>query len=270
MAGNGVVLKPSPHAALAASGSRAIFTRAGLPEGLLRVVHGHAEIGGALVESPVAQVRFTGGAARRRLGRRGLRAGAQAQRPRARRRRRDARARRRQRRRAPRAARRGRRSPTPGSPAAASGARSACTSRTTASSTRSSRRPRRCTSATRRTRRRRSARSSRASGSSGCDALVDDALEHGATLHCGGPVAIEGKSGAFFAPAVLTGVEPVMQLWREEAPGPVLVVHEAPQRGGGDPRSPTRRRSGSAPRSGRPTSTRARASRASSRPGWSG
>ncbi len=37
----------------------------------------------------------------------------------------------------------------------------------------------------------------------------------------------DGVTGAFFAPAVLTGVEPTMRLWREEAPGPVLVVHEA-------------------------------------------
>src|SRR4051794_9426384 len=39
-AGNGVVLKPSPHAALAGERIARIFTRAGLPEGLLRVVHG--------------------------------------------------------------------------------------------------------------------------------------------------------------------------------------------------------------------------------------
>ncbi len=40
-------------------------------------------------------------------------------------------------------------------------------------------------------------------------------------------MTVPGVSGAFFAPAVLTGVEPGMRLWREEAPGPVLVVHEA-------------------------------------------
>ena len=42
MAGNGVVLKPSPHAALAGERIARVFARAGLPEGLLRVVHGHA------------------------------------------------------------------------------------------------------------------------------------------------------------------------------------------------------------------------------------
>ncbi len=103
-AGNGVVLKPSPHAALAAERIARVFARAGIPEGLLRVVHGHADVGGALVESPVAQVRFTGSVRAGPRRRRGLRTAAQAQRPRARRRRRDDRARRRERR--PRGARR--------------------------------------------------------------------------------------------------------------------------------------------------------------------
>jgi acyl-CoA reductase-like NAD-dependent aldehyde dehydrogenase len=62
MAGNGVVLKPSPHAALAGDRIARVFTRAGLPEGLLQVVHGHAQTGGALVDAPVDQVRFTGSA----------------------------------------------------------------------------------------------------------------------------------------------------------------------------------------------------------------
>src|SRR4051794_36951652 len=60
MAGNGVVLKPSPLAALAGERIGRIFARAGLPEGLLRIVHGHAAAGRALVDAPVAQVRFTG------------------------------------------------------------------------------------------------------------------------------------------------------------------------------------------------------------------
>ncbi len=59
-AGNGVVLKPSPHAALAGERIARVFARAGLPEGLLQVVHGHAATGSALVEARVAQVRFTG------------------------------------------------------------------------------------------------------------------------------------------------------------------------------------------------------------------
>jgi succinate-semialdehyde dehydrogenase/glutarate-semialdehyde dehydrogenase len=60
MAGNGVVFKPSPHAALAGERIARVFARAGIPEGLLQVVHGHRDTGGALVDSPVDQVRFTG------------------------------------------------------------------------------------------------------------------------------------------------------------------------------------------------------------------
>jgi acyl-CoA reductase-like NAD-dependent aldehyde dehydrogenase len=60
MAGNGVVLKPSPHVPLCAERSARVFARAGLPEGLLRIVHGHTAAGAALVDGPVDQVRFTG------------------------------------------------------------------------------------------------------------------------------------------------------------------------------------------------------------------
>src|SRR6476469_5691412 len=60
MAGNGVVLKPSPHAPLCGERIARVFARAGLPEGLLAVVHGHTDAGAALVSAPVAQIRFTG------------------------------------------------------------------------------------------------------------------------------------------------------------------------------------------------------------------
>jgi len=53
-------------------------------------------------------------------------------------------------------------------------------------------------------------------------ALIDDAVAGGATLHCGGP-----RAGAYWAPAVLTGVTASMRLAREEVPGPVLVVEPA-------------------------------------------
>jgi acyl-CoA reductase-like NAD-dependent aldehyde dehydrogenase len=62
MAGNGVVFKPSPYACLAGERIARVFARAGLPDGLLRVVHGHADTGSALVNAQVAQVRFTGSA----------------------------------------------------------------------------------------------------------------------------------------------------------------------------------------------------------------
>jgi acyl-CoA reductase-like NAD-dependent aldehyde dehydrogenase len=54
--------------------------------------------------------------------------------------------------------------------------------------------------------------------------LVEEAMAQGATLHCGGPVEPEGLSGAFFAPAVLTGVNHEMRLMREPVGGPVLAV----------------------------------------------
>jgi succinate-semialdehyde dehydrogenase/glutarate-semialdehyde dehydrogenase len=54
--------------------------------------------------------------------------------------------------------------------------------------------------------------------------LVDDAVASGATLHCGGPVEVDGLSGAFFAPAVLTGVTHDMRIMREEIFGPVVPI----------------------------------------------
>lgn len=58
-------------------------------------------------------------------------------------------------------------------------------------------------------------------------ALVEEAVADGATLRCGGTVpAPEGLDGAFFAPAVLTGVTPAMRIAREPARGPVIAVAE--------------------------------------------
>jgi succinate-semialdehyde dehydrogenase/glutarate-semialdehyde dehydrogenase len=54
--------------------------------------------------------------------------------------------------------------------------------------------------------------------------LIDDAVASGAELVCGGPREIHGFSGKFIAPAVLTGVEPEMRIMREEIFGPVLPV----------------------------------------------
>jgi acyl-CoA reductase-like NAD-dependent aldehyde dehydrogenase len=54
--------------------------------------------------------------------------------------------------------------------------------------------------------------------------LIEEAVARGATLHCGGPVEPEGLSGAFFAPAVLTGATHEMRLMREPIGGPVLAV----------------------------------------------
>ncbi len=60
MAGNGVVLKPASLTPLLGERIRETFEKAGLPEGLVRVVHGGGAIGGALCESTVRKIFFTG------------------------------------------------------------------------------------------------------------------------------------------------------------------------------------------------------------------
>jgi succinate-semialdehyde dehydrogenase/glutarate-semialdehyde dehydrogenase len=55
--------------------------------------------------------------------------------------------------------------------------------------------------------------------------LVDDAVAAGAVLRCGGPIdAPAGLDGAFYAPAVLTGVTHDMRIMREEIFGPVVPI----------------------------------------------
>ena len=54
--------------------------------------------------------------------------------------------------------------------------------------------------------------------------LVDDAIENGATKLTGGPTKIEGMKGSFIAPVVLTGVTHEMRIMKEEIFGPVLPV----------------------------------------------
>ena len=55
--------------------------------------------------------------------------------------------------------------------------------------------------------------------------LVEDAVANGATLHCGGPVDVAGHpSASFYAPAVLTGVTHDTRLMREEIFGPVVPI----------------------------------------------
>ena len=56
-----------------------------------------------------------------------------------------------------------------------------------------------------------------------CD-LVDDAVSNGAERRCGGPVEIEGSPGKYIAPTVLTGVTHEMRIMREEIFGPVLPI----------------------------------------------
>lgn len=67
LAGNGVIFKPARRACLAAERIAAIVRRAGLPEGLVRVLHGDAGVGLSLVHAPVEKVLFTGSPATGRL-----------------------------------------------------------------------------------------------------------------------------------------------------------------------------------------------------------
>jgi succinate-semialdehyde dehydrogenase/glutarate-semialdehyde dehydrogenase len=60
LAGNGVTFKPAVRAALAGERITRVLGRAGLPEGLVRIVHGGAEVGVALAQSPVDKLLFTG------------------------------------------------------------------------------------------------------------------------------------------------------------------------------------------------------------------
>ncbi len=61
--GNGAIFKPAPRASLAAERLTRLLARAGLPEGLVRVVHGGEELGQALAGADgIARVLFTGSA----------------------------------------------------------------------------------------------------------------------------------------------------------------------------------------------------------------
>jgi acyl-CoA reductase-like NAD-dependent aldehyde dehydrogenase len=63
-AGNGVLLKPSDYSPLTGDLLAEVFAEAGLPDGLLRVIHGTGPTGAALCEAaPVRKVFFTGSAA---------------------------------------------------------------------------------------------------------------------------------------------------------------------------------------------------------------
>jgi succinate-semialdehyde dehydrogenase/glutarate-semialdehyde dehydrogenase len=56
-------------------------------------------------------------------------------------------------------------------------------------------------------------------------ALVQEAVNEGARLHCGGPVDPPGcMRGVFFAPAVLTDATSGMRIMREPIDGPAIVV----------------------------------------------
>jgi acyl-CoA reductase-like NAD-dependent aldehyde dehydrogenase len=223
MAGNGVVFKPSPYAVLTGERIGRLFARAGVPPGLLRIVHGHAATGRALVESAVAQVRFTGSlaagrdvneACARNLKRSVVDTGGRdaalvlADAPLER-------------------AVRG----VTWAAFANAGQSGGSVERAIVLEEVADRFIAGAVAAAQalrvgdpredgvdvgplvaRDRRRR------------VEELLDDAVSGGATLHCGGPTTIGTLTAPFVAPAVLTGVTPGMRLSREEVPGPVLSI----------------------------------------------
>jgi acyl-CoA reductase-like NAD-dependent aldehyde dehydrogenase len=60
MAGNGVVLKPASLTPLIGQRIQELFERAGLPEGIVRTVHGGGAVGGELVKTSAGKIFFTG------------------------------------------------------------------------------------------------------------------------------------------------------------------------------------------------------------------
>jgi succinate-semialdehyde dehydrogenase/glutarate-semialdehyde dehydrogenase len=60
MAGNGVVLKPASLTPLIGQRIQDVFEHAGLPDGIVRAIHGGGAVGDALVGSSAAKIFFTG------------------------------------------------------------------------------------------------------------------------------------------------------------------------------------------------------------------
>ena len=224
MGGNGVVLHPSPLAALAAERIARAFMRAGLPEGLLQVVHGAPETARALVSAPdIAHVRFTGSsqagrdvgeACARELKRATIEVGgkdamlvlADANIPRA--------------------------------VAGAIWGAFANAGQSGGSLARAyvleERLERFLAGVVVRARELRVGHPGDARTEIGpllaadrvqrLVVFIDEAVAAGATLHCGGAVTAAGRTGRYFAPAVLSGVPHDARLLREDAPGPWLAV----------------------------------------------
>jgi len=223
LAGNGVVFKPAGRACMAGGRIARVLARAGLPEGLVRVVHGGADVGVALAEAPVSKVLFTGSPA---VGRVVARAcvsrekevtvelgGKDAMLVLA-----DAHL---------------RRAIACALWAGCAGAGQARGSiervyvarevyeRFLAGLVGAARAltvgdpadPRVQVGPLASARRLEHVRS-----------LVEEAVAQGAQLHCGGPVSPAGCTGAFYAPAVITGASSEMRISREPIDGPVLVV----------------------------------------------
>jgi acyl-CoA reductase-like NAD-dependent aldehyde dehydrogenase len=223
LAGNGVVFKPAGRACLAGERIARVLARAGLPEGLVRVVHGGADVGVALAKAPVSKVLFTGSPAVGRVvaracvsrekevtvelgGKDAMLVLADAHLPRA----------------------------IAGALwAGCAGAGQARGSiervyvarevheRFLAGLVSGARALAVGDPADPRVQVGPLASARRAEHVS---ALVEDAVAHGARVHCGGPVSPAGCSGAFYAPTVISDASSDMRVLREPIDGPVLVV----------------------------------------------
>jgi acyl-CoA reductase-like NAD-dependent aldehyde dehydrogenase len=224
LAGNGVVFKPAARACLAGEQIARVLARTGLPEGLVRVVHGGAQVGVALAQAPVDKVLFTGSPAVGRVvaracvsrekevtvelgGKDAMLVLADAHLPRA----------------------------VAGALwAGCAGAGQARGSiervyvlrevyeRFLAGLVHGARALKVGDPADPRVQVGPLASARRAEH---VDELVREALAQGATMHCGGPVSPAGcDAGAFYAPTVITGATAEMRLMREPLDGPVLAV----------------------------------------------
>src|SRR5258705_706067 len=67
LAGNGVVFKPALRACLTGERVAHVLARAGLPEGLVRVIHGGPEVGLELARAACDKLLFTGSPATGRV-----------------------------------------------------------------------------------------------------------------------------------------------------------------------------------------------------------
>ncbi len=224
MAGNGVVLKPASLTPLLGERIRAVFEKAGFPEGLVRTVHGGGRVGDALDKLHSRKDLLHRLGRGRPQGRRGLRHRDEGIGARAGRQGPDDRLRRRQARQRDLRAPSGAASPTPARPARGS---SASTSTATSPSVSS---------------RAVAARAQKLRLGDPLDweteigpmtseeqyetvlELVDDAVANGAEMRCGGPTEVPGLPGKFIAPTVLTRVTHEMRIMREEVFGPVLPI----------------------------------------------
>jgi acyl-CoA reductase-like NAD-dependent aldehyde dehydrogenase len=223
LAGNGVVFKPAARACLAGERIARVLARAGLPEGLVQVVHGGADVGVALAKAPVSKVLFTGSPAVGRVvaracvshekevtvelgGKDAMLVLADAH------------------------LRRAIAAALWAGCAAAGQARGSIErvyvarevyERFLAGLVGGARALTVGDPADPRVHVGPLASARRAEH---VGALVEDAIAQGARLHCGGPVRPPGCAGSFYAPAVLTGTNSEMRLMREPIDGPVLVV----------------------------------------------